>query len=148
MNTHTPNYGQSVKARLLNLAKHYLLHQSPDATLHVSDSRHVGYDIILLVPTERVLKILKFLPFTASILLGYSHRRCFCSSSSSICYRFKKLFRLIVEIPKTFDFSCNPLSEVSIIGFSSLYFNATERIILSGVRLSKSSGRSETSANS
>ena len=40
-----------------------------ETTLHVGDSRHVGYNIILLVPTERVLQILKFLPFAASILL-------------------------------------------------------------------------------
>ena len=39
------------------------------ASLHVGDSRNVGYNIILLVPTERVLQILKFLPFAASILL-------------------------------------------------------------------------------
>ena len=38
-------------------------------TLHIGDSRHVGYNIILLVPTERVFHILKFLPFTTSILL-------------------------------------------------------------------------------
>ena len=35
----------------------------------IGNSRHIGYDIILLVPTERVFQILKFLPFTASILL-------------------------------------------------------------------------------
>ena len=38
-------------------------------SLHIGDCRHVGYDIIFLVPTERVLQILKFPPFTASILL-------------------------------------------------------------------------------
>lgn len=38
-------------------------------SLHIGDCLHVGYDIIFLVPTERVLQILKFLPFTASVLL-------------------------------------------------------------------------------
>ena len=39
------------------------------SSFHVGDSRHVRYDIIFLVPTERVLQVLKFLPFTSSILL-------------------------------------------------------------------------------
>ena len=63
-------------------------------------------------------------------------------------YRFKKLFRLIVDKPNAFDFNCKPLSDVNTIGFSPLYFKATERIILSGERLSKSSGNKEVSANS
>ena len=45
-------------------------------------------------------------------------------------------------------FNCNPLSDVSMIGFSSLYLSATDRIMLSGARLSKSSGNNEVSANS
>ena len=40
------------------------------SSLHIDDSRHVGYNIIFLVPTKRVIQILEFLlPFTASILL-------------------------------------------------------------------------------
>lgn len=46
-------------------------------------------------------------------------------------------------MPKIFDFSCKPLSEVNIIGFSDLYFNATDSIMLSGDLLSKSSGNSD-----
>ena len=34
-----------------------------------------------------------------------------------IFYRFRNFFNDIVDIPKIFDFSCRPLSEVSIIGF-------------------------------
>lgn len=49
-------------------------------------------------------------------------------------YRFKKFLREIVDIPNILDLSCKPLSDVSIIGFSSLYFSATERIMLSGER--------------
>ena len=45
----------------------YTYHKMP--ALHVGDSRHVRYHIILLVPTEGVFQILKFLPFAASILL-------------------------------------------------------------------------------
>lgn len=63
-------------------------------------------------------------------------------------YRFKKFFNEIVDIFNIFDFNCKPLSEVNIIGFSSLYFKATERIILSGDLLSKSSGNNDVSANS
>lgn len=68
----------------------------------------------------------------------YSRRRCCCWASSSIMvtYRFKKFFNDIVEIPIIFDLSCNPLSEVSKIGLSSLYFKATESIMLSGDLLS------------
>ena len=40
-----------------------------ETTLHVGDSRHVGNHVVFLVPTERVLQILKFLPLTPSILL-------------------------------------------------------------------------------
>ena len=63
-------------------------------------------------------------------------------------YLFRKFFREIVAMPKIFDFNCNPLSDVNIIGLSFLYFKATDRIILSGERLSKSSGNNEVSANS
>ena len=63
-------------------------------------------------------------------------------------YLFRKFLKDIVAIPKIFDFNCSPLSEVNIIGFSALYFNATDRIILSGERLSKSSGSNDVSANS
>lgn len=63
-------------------------------------------------------------------------------------YLFKKFFNEIVDIFNIFDFNCKPLSEVKIIGFSSLYFKATERIILSGDLLSKSSGNNDVSANS
>lgn len=42
-------------------------HKMP--SLHIGDCRHVGYNIIFLVPTERVLQILKSLPFTSCVLL-------------------------------------------------------------------------------
>lgn len=42
-------------------------HKMP--SLHIGDCRHVRYNIIFLVPTERVLRIFIFLPFAASILL-------------------------------------------------------------------------------
>ena len=59
-----------------------------------------------------------------------------------------KSFNDIVVMPKIFDFNCSPLSEVSMIGLSSLYFSATDRIMLSGDFLLKSSSNNETSANS
>lgn len=37
-------------------------------------------------------------------------------------YLFKKAFNEIVDIPSILDFNCKPLSDVSIIGFCSLYF--------------------------
>ena len=40
-----------------------------ETALHVGNSRHVGNHIILLVPTERVLQTLKFLPLIPSIFL-------------------------------------------------------------------------------
>ncbi len=53
-----------------HLPKRLVMHTNhEETTLHVSDSRHVGNHIILLVPTERVLQVLKFLPLTPSILL-------------------------------------------------------------------------------
>ena len=61
---------------------------------------------------------------------------------------FKKFLSDTVETPKILHLSCNPLSEVNIIGLCSLYFNATDTIMLSGERLSKSSGNNEVSANS
>ena len=60
------------------------LRQSQDASLHVGDSRNVGYNIIFLVATERVLQVLIFLPFAASVLLWVLVEEVFCSSSSSI----------------------------------------------------------------
>lgn len=51
-------------------------------------------------------------------------------------------------MPNILHFSCKPLSDVSIIGLSDLYFNATEINILSGDRLSKSSDNNDVSANS
>lgn len=53
-----------------------------------------------------------------------------------------------VEIPRTFALACKPLSEVNSIGFSPLYFNATDKIILSGDFLLKSSGKREVSETS
>ena len=62
-----------------------------ETALHVGNSRHVGDNIILLVPTERVLQVLKFLPFAAGILLWvYSRSRYYCSSSSVIWFRYFK----------------------------------------------------------
>ena len=63
-------------------------------------------------------------------------------------YLFKKFRNDTVAMLNILHLSCNPLSEVSIIGFSSLYFKATDNIILSGDRLSKSSGNKVVSANS
>ena len=63
-------------------------------------------------------------------------------------YLLRNFFNEIVVIPRIFDFNCNPLSDVSMIGFSSLYLSATDKIMLSGERLSKSSGSNEVSANS
>jgi hypothetical protein len=39
-------------------------------TLHVSQCRHVGDDIILLMTTEVILQVLEFLPLTPLILFG------------------------------------------------------------------------------
>jgi len=49
-------------------------------------------------------------------------------------------------MPKPFALICNPLSEVSIIGFSLLYLRATARIKLSGDFLLKSVGSNVKSA--
>ena len=57
----------SVSANNLQSLVVYTYHK--ETSLHVGNSRHVGYIIILLVPTERVLRILKFLPLTSSVLL-------------------------------------------------------------------------------
>ena len=56
--------------------------------------------------------------------------------------------REIVAIFNPFALTCNPLSEVSKIGFSSLNLRATERILLSGDFLLKSIGNNDKSDNS
>ena len=67
--------------------------------------------------------------FAFEALFGHGYA-CRASVAAHECfygedYRFKKFFREIVDIFKILDFNCNPLSEVNIIGFSSLYFNAS-----------------------
>mgnify|MGYP003461487162 CR=1 FL=1 len=50
------------------------------------------------------------------------------------CHGFKNFLVEMVGIPTILHFTCNPLSDVIMIGFSSLYFIATDRIMLSGDR--------------
>ncbi|MBO5613951.1 MAG: hypothetical protein J5905_05540 [Prevotella sp.] len=46
----------------------YTNYQMP--TLHVSQCRHVGDDIILLMTAEVILQVLEFLPLATLILFG------------------------------------------------------------------------------
>ena len=62
-------------------------------------------------------------------------------------YRIKSL-REIVVIPRALALDCSILSEVSKIGLSFLYFNATDNIIQSGLCLSKPCGNNERFASS
>ena len=50
------------------------------------------------------------------------------------CHGFKNFLVEMVGIPTILHLTCNPLSDVIMIGFSSLYFIATDRIMLSGDR--------------
>jgi len=55
-----------------------------------------------------------------------------------LCHHFglgKKDFKDIVVRPNPLAFNYKPLSDVSSIGFTDLYFRATLYIILSGERL-------------
>lgn len=61
---------------------------------------------------------------------------------------FKKSINDIVAMPKPFALTCNPLSEVRIMGLAVLNFNATERMMLSGDFLLKSAGSKVRSASS
>lgn len=50
------------------------------------------------------------------------------------CHGFKNFLVEMVGIPTILHLTCNPLSDVIMTGFSSLYFIATDRIMLSGDR--------------
>ena len=106
---------------VVNEASGYGTGQLPDKE---GQMYHVGIDDLYLIPTAEV-------PVTniyRDVILE------------------EKDFNVIVVIPKPFDLTCNPLSDVSIIGFSSMYFSATDKIKLSGDFLSKSLGSRVRSA--
>ena len=89
-----------------------------------------GYSVVSIIRLYvEVKRDYSFLYFVTIINVSFrmSHER-------TKIYIFKKFFSDIALIFTAFAFNCKPLSEVNNIGLSSLYFNATANIILSGER--------------